>query len=554
MAPPKPKRAGRTQARKEELARAVHALEVHKIELELQNRELELARQGLEAALERYTEVFDFAPIGYVTLDRTGKIREVNHVLARLLGLERRRLVERVFADLVVPSHREMLSVLIDNALASTGPAACDLDLFHEGRVVPVRMTAAFIRRGTPTILIACEDISDRRASESELAHTAMALREANRRKDDFIAMLSHELRNPLSPIRTSIGVLRLAAPGSEHARAAIDIIDRAAAHPSRLVDELLDVSRARYGKIQLRRAPVELGSLLRRVVDDHRGGIAAARLRLVESLDTQELWVDGDEARLVQIFSNLLNNAEKFTAAGGTISISLDHDRDHAVVAVRDSGVGITTDLIAELFEPFAQAPQALDRRRGGLGLGLALVKQLVELHEGTVEIRSAGLGKGTTVVVRIPAVAAREAIAVAKKAVRGQPRRILIVEDHTDTAESLRRALVLQDHDVDVAGTAHEALAKLAASRPHVVFCDLGLPDMDGYALAMRIRASEPLRGPYLVALSGYAREEDVARAKQAGFHRHLAKPARLEEIEEILATLPDSAGTLDADLVTS
>lgn len=532
------------------MARAVHALQVHKLQLERQNEELRLTRQSLEAALERYTEVFDYAPIGYVALDVVGRIRDVNQAAARMLGVDRARLIDQPFAQHISPVHAQVFDRLRTAAVASGGPVGCELDLQRHESPIPARLTAAAIQRRGLSVLVACEDISDRRADELELTRTAAALRDANRRKDEFIAMMSHELRNPLSPIRTSVGVLRLAPPGSEHAREAIDIIDRSATHLSRLVDELLDISRVSHGKIELRRVPLELTTLVRRVLDDHRGGIAMARLHLEASLGSHPLWVDGDEARLVQVFSNLMNNAEKFTPAGGRITVHIEHDRDSAIVSVRDTGVGISSELAHELFEPFAQAPQALARSGGGLGLGLALVRRLVDLHGGSVEIHSPGLGKGTTVTVRLPAAPRHELVAERRAVPLAPRRRVLIVEDQRDAAESLRNALLFKGHEVDVAVTAHQALAMMTAARPDVVLCDLGLPDIDGYALAMRVRGSPQLRGIYMVALSGYARDEDVGRARRAGFQRHLAKPARLEDIDEILASLPAPAGGVTGD----
>ncbi len=498
------------------------------------------ARQAAEAALERYTEVFQFAPIGYATLDRRGVIIEINHAGARLAGGERSRFIGIRFDVLVAPPSRIAFDRLLRAAETRNEPASCELDLREDLEQVPVHMTCAVLRRGEPRFMLAFEDISDRREKELALARSEQALREMNRRKDEFLAMLSHELRNPLSPIRTSIEVLRLAEPGSQPARASIDIIDRSTAHLTRLVDDLLDVSRITRGKIELRREPVELIALVERTLDDHRQALTAHRLIAETHFAEPRIWIRGDSARIVQVVSNVLGNAEKFTPSGGKIRITVERVDNFVTIRIKDTGVGIPPDIIAQLFEPFAQAPQSIDRNRGGLGLGLTMVKSLVELHGGRVSIRSAGLGKGTEVAITLPC---NDAIAAPDPGERehGHRRRVLIVEDMRDTALSLQNALQLKGHEVAVANTGKLGLELTLSFRPEVVLCDLGLPDIEGYAFAMHVRTHADVL-PYLVALSGYARPEDVARAMAAGFDRHVAKPASLAELDRLLATAPE------------
>jgi two-component system, chemotaxis family, CheB/CheR fusion protein len=524
--------------------RALHELEVHQVELELQNEELRTARQRMETALERYTEVFDFAPLGYATFDLQGNIIEINYAGAILLGADRSTFVGKRFALFVASRSLPVFDTLLNTASGRMESANCELDLRRGNEIFPARLTAAVLRRVTPIYMVAFEDISARREKERELARTEAALRDLNRRKDDFVAMLSHELRNPLAPIRTSVEVLRLAAPGSDAANSAIDIIDRSSAQMRRLVNDLLDVSRVTRGKVELQREPVDLVALVRQVVEDHETDFARRRFKIAMKLEVGEIWMHGDRARLVQVMTNVLSNAEKFTPSGGRIAIDLQASAGAAVIRVQDTGIGLAPDVLVELFQPFVQAPQTLDRNRGGLGLGLVMVKQLIELHGGRVAISSPGLGKGTEVTITLPAHATQLEAPRAMTAMAVIRRRVLIVEDVVDNATSLQQALTLKGHDVRIAHDGGTGLARMAELKPDVVLCDIGLPDMDGYAFALRVREDRALRSCYLVALSGYARPQDVARAHAAGFDRHLAKPASLDELDRLLATLPASA----------
>ncbi|MGE5186375.1 MAG: ATP-binding protein [Acidobacteriota bacterium] len=519
-------------------ARLEHELEVHQVELELQNEELRTARTATETALARYTEVFDFAPIGYVALDAKGAIQEINHAACELLGHERGLLSRKRFGAFVVaPCMRAFEALLL--AARTTGTARADVELAHGEQKVPVRISATALRREPLTFLLACEDISGQRAKEAELARTALALEMANRRKDEFLAMLSHELRNPLSPIRTSIEIMRLAPPDSPAAHDALAIVDRSTTHLTRLVDDLLDVTRITRGAIELQREPVELGALVRQSVADHAARFAQLGIALSTRIDREPLWVDGDPARLVQILSNLLGNAEKFTLPGGRVLVIAERAREGIIVRVRDTGIGIVRELIDQVFEPFVQAPQPLDRGRGGLGLGLAMVRSLVTLHGGHAAIRSAGLGRGTEASFVLPEIPATKRVA-APAAATATSCRVLIIEDKPDTVEALARGLQLRGHVVETATDGIAGIAAATRFHPDVILCDVGLPHLDGYGVARRLRAS----GAYLVALTGYARSEDVERAVAAGFSCHLAKPAGLDQIERIIARAPRRA----------
>jgi len=373
----------------------------------------------------------------------------------------------------------------------------------------------------------------------SRLKETEAALREADRRKDEFLAVLSHELRNPLAPIRNSLFVMEHTAPGGEQARRAQAVIARQVTHLSRLVDDLLDITRIARGKIQLQRERLDLAGLIRRTLEDHRAAIAASELELEVAVPDEPVPIHADPTRIAQVVGNLVENARKFTPRGGRIVASLARDGAEAVVKVRDTGEGIASELLPRLFEPFTQGAQALDRTRGGLGLGLALSRGLVVQHGGTLTATSEGPGRGAELTLRLPIEPEAERTGVAEPTTPPAPgRRVLVIEDNADAALSLRDVLALAGHVVVVAHDGPEGLRAAHTFAPEVVLCDIGLPGMDGYEVARRVRADPALASCLLVALSGYALPEDIARATAAGFDRHLAKPPVLERLAEVMA----------------
>lgn len=517
-----------------------HDLEVHRTELEMQNEELRNTRAELEASLHQYTELFDFAPIGYVILSDAGVIRKLNLTGAQLLGRERVRLIGLRLGAFIAAAEIDQFHGLLHRALRGDADATADVTLTNPRR--HLHLTAAAIEGADPTVLVAFEDVTEAKARQDQLVRTEAALREAHWRKDEFLATLSHELRNPLGPIRNSVHVLLHRSPDRDQARRALGIIARQTEHLARLVDDLLDVTRINRGKIRLQLARVDLTELVRRATDDYRANLEASGLRLDSQIAPGPLWVRGDAARLHQVLSNVLGNAEKFTPSDGLVVVTLGaKDRD-AVLSVRDTGVGIAPELLPHLFEPFSQAPQSLDRSRGGLGLGLAMARGLVELHGGTIALASTGAGRGTEVTLTLP-LAADAAVAAAPAEPAGEShRRVLIIEDNEDAAMSLQDALSLSGHEVQTAGDGPTGLALARAFQPEIVICDLGLPDgMDGFAVARAMRASDDLRDIHLVALSGYARPEDVALTRKAGFDRHIAKPIGIDDLERLLAGAP-------------
>jgi signal transduction histidine kinase/ActR/RegA family two-component response regulator len=383
-------------------------------------------------------------------------------------------------------------------------------------------------------------DITDRKRAEE-------ALRDADARKAHFLGVLSHELRNPLAPIRHSIHLLDRAPPGSPQAAHARAVLHRQTEHVSRLVDDLLDVTRVSRGKIRLQRERLDLAGVVRRTCEDLRSIFDQSGIALRLVLAPGPLWVDADPTRIAQVVGNLLQNANKFTPAGGEVTVRLAAAGDRAAITVRDTGIGVEPSLLARMFEPFAQEDRSLARTRGGLGLGLALARGLVELHGGRVAAHSEGPGRGAEFTVTLPVVEAPPA-SDAPQAPHAPPpvaaRRVLVIEDDPDAAQTLGEALELEGHTVEHARDGATGVALAHARRPDVVLCDIGLPDLDGYEVARALRNDAGLRGTRLVALSGYAQPEDVDRAREAGFDAHLAKPAPIESVTSALAPDPTTS----------
>ena len=377
----------------------------------------------------------------------------------------------------------------------------------------------------------------------------AYALKEADRRKDEFLAMLAHELRNPLAPVSNAVEILRLSgAKDPEAVDMACEILSRQVSHMARLIDDLLDVARIARGKVQLRTGHCDLAAVVRQTAEDYRPTFVSSSVNFEVDVPEQPFHLIGDPTRLAQVIGNLLHNAGKFTPAGGCVRVraQIDDADGSAVVTVCDSGVGLDAKVLSRLFEPFSQADQTLDRGKGGLGLGLTLVKGLIELHGGTVGAESDGPGHGSKFTLRLPLLknGNTETIAAAHASLvpTNGKLRVLIVEDNRDAAQSLQMLLSLLGHTVEVAFDGRSGLAAAQVRRPDVVISDLGLPgDLDGYALARAIRADATLADIYLVALSGYGRDDDRRQAQAAGFDRHLAKPVDAACLDAALAALP-------------
>ncbi len=387
-------------------------------------------------------------------------------------------------------------------------------------------------------------DVSRQKLMEEELRQQTEEMREADRRKDEFLAMLSHELRNPLAPILHAVDLLGHDDP--RRAAKAREIIRRQSEHLTRLVDDLLDVSRITRGTVRLDKCPVAVKDVVEGAIDTWRHLISQRRQLLSVELPDEPLFVDADPTRLAQVVANLLHNAAKFTPEGGRIAVTVAEEDGRVALLVRDEGMGIAPEHLEQIFELFAQGPPSLDRPLGGLGLGLTLARRLAELHGGTLEAASAGAGRGSEFVVRLPraepagpeAAPGEEKTADARAARASDPgRRVLVVDDNADAREALRLLLEDEGHEVESAGDGPSALESAASSPPEVVLLDIGLPGMDGYEVARMLRSIPGCERALIVAVSGYGQAEDRERSRIAGFDQHLLKPVAPEVLLAIV-----------------
>ncbi|WP_437933312.1 GAF domain-containing protein [Sorangium sp. So ce341] len=369
-------------------------------------------------------------------------------------------------------------------------------------------------------------------------------LRDQDRRKDEFLATLAHELRNPLAPIRTGLEILKVAG-SADQARKILDMMDRQVGHMVRMVDDLLDVSRITRGKVELRKERIDLRAVLNSALETSRPLIEAAAHELTVRLPPAPLRLDADPTRLAQVFANLLNNAAKYTPSGGSIRLAAQRDGAAVVVRVADNGVGIPADMLSNVFDMFTQVGRSIDRAQGGLGIGLTLVKRLVELHGGSIHAESDGAGRGSTFTIRLPLAAAEEAaprpsFAGAANVAPPAALRILVVDDSVDGAESLALLLRISGHETRAVHTGPDALTATRELGADIVFLDIGLPGMNGYEVARRLRAERDLSGLFLVALTGWGTEDDRRQAREAGFDHHLTKPVDAAEVKRLVARI--------------
>jgi len=411
------------------------------------------------------------------------------------------------------------------------------------GRGAPVHLPPLDIVELDDVAIALTTAAADRDRAAARIGEALRTAEEANRSKDQFLAMLGHELRNPLAPIATAVQLMAL--KGDDKTAQERRIIERQLVHVTRLVDDLLDVSRITSGRLAIRREPVPLAQVLTQVVDAIQQSVYQHTLTLELAPGTEDAWVAGDEVRLVQVFNNLLVNAIKFTPAGGKIRVRAGRQDDHVRVDVEDTGVGISQPELARIFELFYQAPQSADRARGGLGLGLPIVKSLVEMHGGSVSAASRGLGHGTCVSVLLPLceVPAASVLPEESESARGAAK-ILVVDDNEDAADTCAMLLDLHGYEVQVAYTPEAALQLLDGFTPDLAILDIGLPGMNGYTLAGRMQAAPIGYRGRLVALTGYGQAADMAASKAAGFDAHLTKPVSPEELLDVVARLAQEA----------
>ncbi len=473
-------------------------------------------------------------------LDSQGRMVTWNVGAERILGYKEGEIVGQPFARIFTPDDVEQGKPELELRVAADKGRVED-ERWHvrkdgtrfwaSGVVTPLRDEDGTLR-GFAKIL---RDITERKKNEEELA-------EANRRKDEFLAMLGHELRNPLAPVHNAVQIIQREGSEKPTVKQAADMIDRQMRRIVRLVDDLLEVSRITNGKIQLHRRREQLAVLVTHAVESVRPLIESRKHELSLSLPAEAVWLDADPIRLEQVFANLLNNAAKYTEPGGHIWLSVEQEGQEAIVRVNDTGIGIRSDMLPRIFDLFVQSDRALDRAQGGLGIGLTLVRKLVEMHGGTVEGFSEGVGKGSEFVVRLPVVP--EVKELPPEAVPQPARqqcgslRVLVVDDNVDAAESLAMLLRYSGHEVRAVHTGPRALQAAQAESPDVILLDIGLPGMDGYEVARRLR-EQGAGKVHLIAMTGYGQETDRQRSQDAGFDFHLVKPVDLAKLQELLGT---------------
>jgi signal transduction histidine kinase/DNA-binding response OmpR family regulator len=448
------------------------------------------------------------------------------------------------------------------NGTAAPGPpirSAVVLPLTARGRTLGALTLAVSDPKRSASVhdLAVARDFAGRAAIALDNARLYREVQEADRRKNEFLSMLAHELRNPLAPIRNGVHLLRAAGSAYPQVREVSAMMERQVQHLVRLVDDLLDLSRITRGKVSLKTEPLELAEVLARAVETCRPLIDERRHRLHVAALPGPLRVEGDGVRLAQVVGNLLNNAAKYTENGGQIWLGAGREGDEAVIRVRDTGLGIPPEMLGSVFELFTQVDRSLDRSEGGLGIGLTLVRQLVEMHAGRVEAHSDGPGRGSEFVVRLPLLrlpiedcrlqnektggAASGSSTLQSATLNPQSRRVLVVDDNKDAAESLGLLLEVSGHQVRVCHDGASALRAAEEYCPQAVLLDIGLPGMDGYEIARRLRAAPATRKSLLIALTGYGQADDQRRAREAGFDHHLIKPADLEALTELLVSPP-------------
>ncbi|MDQ1816330.1 ATP-binding protein [Massilia sp. CCM 9210] len=517
-----------------------------------------------ERTLPSPEEAFAQAACGLMLTDVAGNILRTNQTLAAWLGFTDAEMTAGMrLQDLLSVGGRLFHQTHCAPLLQLQGSVSeVQVDLVRKDRSrVPALLNIARRRSGDGLVdQVAVFIANDRRAYERELlrarsaAETALAaqtgaearLRQANeqlsladRRKDEFLATLAHELRNPLAPMRSGVDLLKMQLPDHAPQRRIVDMFDRQLRQMSHLVDDLMEVSRISQGKLVLRTEPVCLAAIIQGAVGDMQAQIAAAGHTLSVTLPAQPLTAQGDPTRLTQMLVNLLTNACKYTPAGGRIALDMRDEGGAAVISISDSGIGIPREALESVFEMFSQLEPALQRAHGGLGIGLALVKGLVELHGGTIGAASEGPGQGSTFTVRLPLVQQAAATPHAQTAPRaGAPLRVLLVDDNRDAAQMLQAMLDLSGYPTAVAFCGEDATACLREHEAQACIMDIGLPDINGYELARRIRAMPLARQPVLIALTGWGQPADIDAALAAGFDHHLAKPVEFATLQHLLA----------------
>jgi PAS domain S-box-containing protein len=519
-------------------------------------------RKRTEAALreseERYRTLFDLGPVAVYSCDASGVIQKFNRCAAELWGREPASgdTDERFCGSFklfrpdgsFMPHEQCPMAEVVSGKTAEVRDAEVLIERPEGSQVtVVVNILPLTNERGEVTGAISCfYDISERKKTEQQLREYATKLADSDRHKSEFLAMLAHELRNPLAPIRHSLQIMRLSGGDAQTLKSVTELMERQVGYLVGLVDDLLDINRISLGKIELRRERIELASVIRNAVEIVRPMSERMEHELTVAVPLQPIYLNADPLRLTQVVGNLLNNACKFTEKGGRIRLSVEREHEQAVIRVRDNGRGIAADQLPLIFNMFMQAEVSIERSVSGLGIGLALVKNLVKMHDGTVEAHSAGVGHGSEFVVRLPITAEAPAPQPVDERTTAAARLILVVDDNRDAAESLAMLLQLTGHEAHTAHDGLEAVETAAQVRPDLILLDIGLPKINGYEVARRIRDQPWGKTMVLVALTGWGQDQDRQRSREAGFDGHIVKPVDTAALTKLLAEFP-SAGDI-------
>jgi PAS domain S-box-containing protein len=533
------------------VAKVAFFIELHQTAERLKRLENEEREKGQESEA-RKAAILETAMDCIITIDGDSRIVEFNPAAETTFGYRRDEVLGQLMPELIIPpQYREdHYRGLGQYWMTGQGPVLrrrIELTAVRrDGSEFPVEVSIVpHGGRKAPLFTAQLRDITERKQAEQQL-HSAILreqeraeqLREADRRKDEFLAMLAHELRNPLAAVSNSLRISRTPDVDLEVLGWAQDVMERQVGLLTRLIDDLLDVSRITRGKIKLQKEILPLELLIERAVEAARSQFNTKQqeLRVVISSENP-LWIDADPARIEQILGNLLTNATKYTQEGGRISLTVEAEKGNAIVRVTDNGIGIAPDMLPHLFDPFAQADRSLDRAHGGLGIGLTLVRALAEMHGGSATAASGGEGCGSEFTLRLPlSKAAAKAQSGDSKRIATNARRVLVVDDNRDAATTLALVLNMDGHMTHVVQNGVEALDAFESFKPEVVLLDIGLPEMDGYEVATRLRSTRAVVEPLLIAVTGYGQADDRERSKAAGFDHHLVKPVDISALLDL------------------
>lgn len=498
----------------------------------------------LDPADKPYRLMVDQTPQAAATFTTDGVIVHGNLHFERLLGRSLDELVGKPIYDFLAGESRAEFEAMVPDVHAAEVQIEVTLRR-ADGALLPVYLGISALREGALGTCLVVTDLTEQK-HYAELRQAQDALREADRRKNEFVAILAHELRNPLGPIRNAARILKLKGPQLPDLKSPIDMIERQTEQLARLLDDLLDVSRITRGALEIRPERSAISTVVDASLEASHEELHDRGIRLLLHMPAQPVELLADRARLIQLLCNLLSNAAKYTPTGGQIELTVAARGGTMTLSVKDNGIGIPSDKLTEIFELFAQVERP-GGRAGGLGIGLTLVRQIAILHGGSIEARSAGIGHGSEFILTLPVVAASAAgpVALAAPGPAAAPRRILVVDDNRDAAESLTVLLQIAGHEVEFVLDGEAAIELAEQTRPEVVFLDLGMPIVNGYEVARRIRALPWGKRTHLVALSGWGQADERMRTKAAGFHSHLVKPVAPEAISRLLESLSAQPG---------